>query len=211
MSLFVKRNTESDHLPLYSTSAGDMVLVVGLGNIGKEYESTRHNLGFQCVDGFAKQFEFPAWINKTDLKCQLTKTIVGGSNVILVKPTTFMNKSGKAVGAVQHYFKIPNSKTVVVHDDLDIDFGQIRCRVGGGSAGNNGIKSLIEHLEPEFSRIRVGIKNDMLGKMDSADFVLAKFNSEEKALVPKLVKEVSSIISEYTASKQLPHETRSIL
>jgi len=211
MSLFVKRNTEHDGQPLYSTSLGDTILVVGLGNIGKEYDGTRHNIGFECLDNIARQFEFPDWINKKDLKCHMTKNRIGPANVILIKPTTFMNKSGEAIQAVQHYLKIPNSKTVVVHDDLDIDFGQIRCRVGGGSAGNNGIKSLIENIGPEFSRVRVGIKNELLEKIDSANFVLAKFNSEEKKLVPKLVKEVSSIIGEYIASKELPHETRSIL
>ncbi len=211
MSLFVKRNTEHDGQPLYSTSLGETILVVGLGNIGKEYERTRHNIGFECVDYMTGQLDFPEWINKKDLRCHMTKGRVGSASVVLIKPTTFMNESGQAVSAVQNYLKIPNSKTVVIHDDLDLDFGQIRCRVGGSSAGNNGVKSLITHVGPEFARIRIGIKNELLEKMDSADFVLARFNKNEQLKIGKLTKEVSSIVSEYIASSQLPHETRTIL
>ena len=203
MALFVKRNTEGDSLPLYSTSLGETVLIAGLGNIGKEYVGTRHNIGFEAVDYFAKLYDFPAWIEKKDLRCHLTKNRVGDKNVIIIKPTTFMNESGQSVLATQKYFRLPNSKTVVVHDDLDVDFGQIRCRRGGGSAGNNGIKSLITQLGEDFYRLRIGIKNSQLEKMDSADFVLAKFNKEERGSITKLTKEVSSIISEYTVQGKL--------
>lgn len=210
MALFVKRNTEGDSLPLYSTSLGETVLIAGLGNIGKEYVGTRHNIGFEAIDYFAKLYDFPAWIEKKDLRCHLTKNQVGDKNVILIKPTTFMNESGQSVSATQKYFRLPNSKTVVVHDDLDVDFGQIRCRRGGGSAGNNGIKSLITHLGEDFYRLRIGIKNSQLEKMDSADFVLAKFNKEERGSITKLTKEASSILSEYTTIGDLPNDTRSI-
>lgn len=211
MGLFVKRNSDSESQPLYSTAHEHSVLIVGLGNIGKQYDGTRHNIGFACVDSFAEQHNFPAWIEKKDLRCHITKKVIGGTQITLVKPTTFMNESGQAVMNVQNYFKIANSDTVVVHDELDIQFGQIRARVGGSSAGNNGIKSLIQHMGEDFSRVRIGVKNDLLEKMDSAAFVLAKFNKEEQASLPQLYREVSALLSEYTASHELPHDTRNFL
>lgn len=209
MGLFVRKHTENTDQPLYSTSLGNTILIVGLGNIGEQYNNTRHNIGFDCIDEFARQQGFPAWQKKADLKCHLSKQNIGQTHVILIKPTTFMNESGQAVSAVAKYFKIANSSITVVHDDLDINFGQIKTKVGGGSAGNNGIKSLIQHIGEDFGRVRIGIKNDLLEKTDSADFVLAKFNKEEMSEMPKLVREVSAILSEYTANNQLEVTTRS--
>jgi PTH1 family peptidyl-tRNA hydrolase len=211
MGLFVRKHTENTDQPLYSTSLGSTILIVGLGNIGKEYDGTRHNIGFDCIDEFAKQQGFPAWQKKADLKCHLSKQNIGQSHVILIKPTTYMNESGQAVSAVAKYFKIANSSIIVVHDDLDVDFGQIRYRTGGGSAGNNGIKSLIQHIGEDFARIRIGIKNDLLEKMDSANFVLAKFNKSEIAEMPKLKREISAILSEYTVSGELSPGTSNFL
>lgn len=211
MGLFVRREGETQEQPLYNTVHDHALLVVGLGNPGKQYDGTRHNIGFDCLDAFAEQHNFPAWIEKKDLRCLLTKLVVGGTQVTLVKPTTFMNESGQAVMAVQHYFKIANSDTMVVHDELDLDFGLIRARVGGGSAGNNGIKSLIQHLGEDFKRIRIGVRNDLLEKMDAADFVLAKFSKAELGSLPELRREVSAMLSEYTANRELPHDTRNFL
>lgn len=211
MGLFVKRNSDSESQPLYNTVHGHVILFVGLGNVGKQYQATRHNIGFACLDNFAEQHEFPAWIEKKDLRCHVTTRVIGDSKIILIKPTTFMNDSGQSVMNVQQYFKITNSDTIVVHDDLDIQFGHIRARIGGGSAGNNGIKSLIQHCEENFGRIRIGIKNELLDKIDSADFVLAKFSKEEQGSLPELYREVSAILSEYTANHELPHDTRNFL
>lgn len=189
----------------------NLVLLIGLGNVGKKYDGTRHNVGFECIDAFASGQGFPAWTEKKDLKCLISKHTIGKLQVIAIKPTTFMNESGQAAAAVQRYFKVSNASTIVIHDDLDVAFGQIRTRIGGGSAGNNGIKSLIAHIGEDFGRIRVGVKNDLLDKMDSADFVLAKFNKVEQANILKLNREVSALLSEYTASCQLPHDTRNFL
>lgn len=212
MGLFVRRDS-GDHLaqPVYSTIHEHTCLIVGLGNIGKQYDGTRHNIGFDCLDNFAEQHSFPAWIEKKDLRCHFTKQVIGNTQVILIKPTTFMNESGQAVMNTQHFFKVASSDTVVVHDDLDITFGQIRARQGGGSAGNNGIKSLIQHIGEDFGRVRIGVGNDLQTKMDAADFVLAKFSKDERAKLPELYREVSAILSEYTASHELPHDTRSFL
>lgn len=211
MGLFVRRHSDTESQPLYSTVHQHVTLVIGLGNVGKQYDGTRHNIGFVCLDNFADQHEFPAWIEKKDLRAYLTDRVIGDTKVILVKPTTYMNESGQAAMAVQHFYKISNAETIVVHDDLDIAFGQIRARQGGGSAGNNGIKSLIQHLGEDFQRLRIGVRNELLEKMDAADFVLAKFNKEEQAKLPELQREVSALLSEYTASHELPHDTCNFL
>lgn len=124
---------------------------------------------------------------------------VGQTRVILIKPTTFMNESGRAVQKVQQFYKIPNADTLVVFDELDVEFGTIRTRIGGGSAGHNGIKSLIQHLGEDFGRIRVGIGPKKPAQIDSADFVLQDFSKKEQELVPKILREVSTIIDEVTA------------
>ena len=145
MALFQKKPSVETSAPFYAMGLEDTFLIVGLGNIGKEYDGTRHNIGFDLVDHFARKQDFPDWINKKDLKCALTSYKVGNNKIILIKPTTYMNNSGEAMQSVQRFYRIENSKTLVVHDELDIDFGSIRTRTGGKSAGHNGIKSIIAH------------------------------------------------------------------
>jgi PTH1 family peptidyl-tRNA hydrolase len=209
MGFFQKKPDIQSSAPLYSLGLNKSLLVVGLGNIGKEFDGSRHNVGFACVDELASKLEFDPWIVKKDLKCQITTKTVNGNRVILIKPTTMMNLSGEAVQAVSHFYKIPAENIAVIHDELDIPFGQIRTRVGGSDAGNNGIKSVIEHCGKEFGRIRVGIKAET--KMDSADFVLAKFSKAEKEQLPALLKEATAILSEYVHGSQLKPETRSFI
>lgn len=211
MGLFFKRETATDKAPLYTIGNQKTVLVVGLGNIGKEYDNTRHNVGFAAVEKFAHQQDFPGWTEKKDLKCYMTRSTIGDTSVVLIKPTTYMNESGQAMFAVQNFYKIPCSATLVVHDELDLNFGQIKTKQGGGHAGNNGVKSVMQHCGEDFARIRVGIKNQLATKMDSSNFVLAKFSSEEQRALPKIVQEVSSLISEYIATGQLPVDSRNLL
>ena len=211
MGLFQKKINTGLHMPLYSLSANKTVLIVGLGNPGKGYDGTRHNVGFAALDAFAAANDFPAWQDKKDLKCLLTSHILTDTKVILIKPTTFMNLSGEAVKAVQHFYKLTNAQTLVVHDELDIPFGQIRSKTGGGTAGHNGVKSLVEHCGEDFMRLRVGIGPKLPPEIDSADFVLAKFSENQKKSEAALLNEVGVIITEYLASDHLPAETRSFL
>lgn len=211
MALFQQRPQASDTLRYYTLGQNKTVLIVGLGNPGTEYEQTRHNIGFACLDSFAKTNNFDPWINKKDLKCQMASGQLGETRVILCKPTTFMNLSGEAVQAVAHFYKIPADQIVAVYDEIDIDFGQIRTRVGGGSAGHNGVKSLIQHLGEEFGRVRIGIGPKTHEQMDSADFVLAKFSNEQQKQLKNLTQETSAILSEYVYGGQLPHETRNFI
>lgn len=208
MGLFQRRANTGDNAPLYTLGSQKTILIVGLGNIGNQYDHTRHNIGFECLDVFANQHNFPEWIEKKDLKCLFSKQILGDTSVILVKPTTYMNNSGEAMQAVQHFFKIANSETLVVHDELALPFGQIRTKVGGSDAGHNGVKSLIQHCSDTFGRIRIGIANDRLDKIDASDFVLMTFSHDELDAMPTIFREVSSLINEYLAAGILETQTR---
>ena len=211
MGLFQKKPSVENSKPVYTLGLQKHVLIVGLGNVGKEFEETRHNVGFSCVDALATSQGLGEWTNKKDLKCMVAAGQVGETRVILCKPTTMMNLSGEAVQAILHFYKLDPNFLVVVHDELDIDFGQIRTRVGGSDAGHNGVKSLLQHLGPDFGRVRVGIGPKRPEQMDSADFVLAKFSGEEKAQLKNLLQESNAILSEYIHTHTLPVETRNFL
>lgn len=212
MSLFQRRPIASDPKSFYTLGLNQTVLIVGLGNPGEEYDHTRHNIGFAAVDAFVAANNFPAWIQKKDLKCMQTVTTLGQTRTIVIKPTTFMNLSGEAVAATMNFYKLSIDKVLVVHDELDIDFGQIRTRQGGSAAGHNGIKSIIEHGGENFARARIGIGPKTPAAIDSADFVLKKFTKKELEHLPELTREASAILSEYTYSGgQLNAETRSFL
>lgn len=212
MALFQRRPQVSDPVNYITVGLNKTVLIVGLGNPGKEYDGTRHNIGFLCLDEFAKANGFPGWTDKKDLKCQLSTHTLGDTRVILCKPTTFMNLSGEAVQAVSNFYKLSPAQTVVVHDELDINFGHIRTRVGGSAAGHNGIKSVTQHIGEDYGRIRIGIGPKKPAQIDSADFVLQKFNKEEQSHMTELSREAAAIISESVyANGQLPAETRSFL
>ncbi len=176
MAWLQKRPQIGDSIQFYSTGLNKSKLIVGLGNTGNEYNQTRHNIGFACLDAFvAQNNEMAPWILKKDLKCLISTGRLGDSQIFAVKPTTFMNLSGEAVHAVSAFYKLNPEHTVVVHDELDIDFGQIRLRSGGSSAGHNGLKSIIQQYGENFGRIRIGIGPKKPAQIDSADFVLQKF------------------------------------
>lgn len=197
-------------MPLYTLSAQKTLVIVGLGNPGDEYSNTRHNIGSACLDAFAQDTDFQPWILKKDLKCLYTQQTLGQTRVILVKPTTFMNNSGEAVQAVCNFYKIAANNIIVVHDELDITFGQIRCRVGGGAAGHNGIKSVTQHIGGDYGRVRIGIGPKEPEQIDSADFVLAPFSANQRSHLKSLTREVTAILTETVyGDGHLPHETRS--
>ena len=212
MALFTRRPQVSDAIQLYTVGQNIIVMLVGLGNVGREYDGTRHNVGFFCIDQFvAKQEEMEPWIEKKDLQCYLSKGRLSDTQVIAIKPTTLMNLSGRAVQAVTNFYKIATGSVVVIHDELDIPFGQIRLRVGGASAGHNGIKSVTQVLGEEYGRVRIGVGPKTPPQIDSADFVLQKFSDNEQKQLPNLAKEVTSVLTEYIYSGQLPHDTRTFL
>ncbi len=211
MGLLQKKPQITNSAPFYRLGPSKNYLIIGLGNPEKKYLGTRHNIGFAAVDNLATKLDFPKWSAKKDLQCLLTDKIEGDSKVILIKPTTYMNLSGEAAIKVAKFYKIPDTQIVAVYDELDVPFGQIRTRVGGTSAGHNGVKSLIEHLGEGFGRVRIGIQNDHSGSAESADFVLAEFNKAEKSELSNLLQELNSILSEYIYRGELISETRSFI
>lgn len=212
MALFQKRPDVGHAVQYYTLGQNKQMLIVGLGNPGKEYDGTRHNIGFAALDAFAEKNDFDPWINKKDLRCEMATARLGDTQVIAIKPTTFMNLSGEAVQAVAHFYKIPVERILAVYDEIDVPFGQVRLRTGGSSAGHNGVKSLIQHLGEGFGRVRVGIGPKDPEQMDSADFVLAKFSNEQQAELKNLTRETNAVLSEYVfADAQLPQETRNFL
>lgn len=161
-----------------------MHLVVGLGNPGREYEKTRHNVGFEVIEKLAGAGSFGSF--KTQANARVAKGRIGGNEVLLVKPMTFMNLSGDAVGSLLHYYKLGPEALVVVHDELDFEPGVVRVKIGGGHGGHNGLKSIIAHVSRDFTRVRVGV-----GKPPSreagADHVLSGFDKKERALIDEAV------------------------
>lgn len=169
-------------------------MIVGLGNPGPQYTNNRHNIGFQCVDLFARRHGFDA--GKMQNRAMITqgfvrknsKSSVGAEaiqtlqqqKVLLVKPLTFMNVSGEAVGPLAHFYQVEPQDLIVVHDDLDLPSGKLRLRLGGSSGGQNGIKSIIQQIgTQEFARVKVGIGRPP-GRMDPAAYVLQNFSTEEE-------------------------------
>lgn len=212
MGLFQNRPQVSDPVNYVTVGMNKTILVVGLGNPGKEYDFTRHNAGFLCVDEFVdKNPDMGSWVEKKDLKCIMSNGRLGELRVIAIKPTTFMNNSGEAVRATCDFYKIHPSQMVVVHDELDITFGQLRTRIGGSSAGHNGIKSIVQHCGEEFGRIRIGIGPKVPEQIDSADFVLGKFSKEEQAELPTMAREANAVLTEFIYGGQLTIETRNFL
>lgn len=159
-----------------------MYIVVGLGNPGKEYEKTRHNIGFMVIDRLADKYN----INVTEKKNRafVGSGYVEGQKVMLVKPQTFMNLSGESVGALINFFKIDTAtELIVVYDDISLEPGNIRIRKKGSAGGHNGMKSIIAHVQTmEFLRVRVGI-GEKPEKYDLADYVLGKFSKGEEESV----------------------------
>lgn len=210
MALFQKK-PQTDSIPLYKIGNQKTLLIIGLGNPGKEYDGTRHNIGFAAVDHLAKKLDFPAWTAKKSLKCLETAQTINGNRIILIKPITFMNLSGEAAQSVSNFYKLSPKQILAIYDELDVPFGQIRTRSGGGSAGHNGVKSLIERLGEDFGRVRIGIANKVSEMADSAEFVLGKFAKEEQAEINNLLQETNSILSEYLYAGELRTETRNFI
>ena len=178
-----------------------MYLVVGLGNPGKQYEATRHNMGFDTVDRLVEDYNVPQ--GGVKFNAMYGKTMIGGEKVILMKPLSFMNLSGGPVREMANYFKIdPESELIVIYDDIDLEPGQLRIRKQGSAGGHNGIKDIIRQLGTEkFLRINVGVGARPKG-WAQADHVLGRFSTEDRKLVDeaiaKAAKAVDIIITQGT-------------
>ena len=163
-----------------------MYLVAGLGNPGKQYEATRHNMGFDTIDYLIEEYKVPQ--GGVKFNAMYGKTRIGGEKVILMKPLSFMNLSGGPIRDMVNYFKIdPETELIVIYDDIDLDPGQLRIRKQGSAGGHNGIKDIIRQLGTEkFLRIKVGVGAKPKG-WDLADHVLGRFSTEDRKLVDEAI------------------------
>jgi peptidyl-tRNA hydrolase, PTH1 family len=160
-------------------------IIVGLGNPGREYRDTRHNIGFMLIDKLAERLD--ARSMRVQSKTIITTAQYEGRKIILAKPQTYMNLSGQSVQGVVRFYKIPQENLMVAHDDLDLPFCVLRLRPGGGSAGQKGIASIIQHLgTPDFARMRLGIDRPP-GRMPAAAYVLQTFTQKEAQDVAELL------------------------
>jgi PTH1 family peptidyl-tRNA hydrolase len=173
------------------------LLVVGLGNPGREYERTRHNAGWLALDELARRHG-GSWRSK--FSGSLAEVRLGDAKVALLKPETYMNESGRSVGAAARFFKVEPEQVLVVHDDVDLEPGRLQARAGGGLAGHNGLRSLAQHLgSQEFERLRIGVGRPGRGDPRSvADYVLSPFAPEDDAdaLVSRAADAVEAIVSD---------------
>lgn len=172
-----------------------MKLILGLGNPGPQYQNTRHNFGWLAIDQFRQEAGFPEWQENAKFKASLSEGEIAGEKIILTKPLTFMNLSGRAAGALSNFYKLPPEDVWVLHDDIDLPLGSLRISSGSGAAGHNGVKSIIEKLgTKDFVRFRLGIASNKKGflssffKMPSEKFVMQNFSSAEKETVEEITK-----------------------
>ena len=173
-----------------------MIIIAGLGNPTKEYEGTRHNVGFQVIDKIAEKYNIAVYAKKG--RAYVGKGIIEGQKVLLVKPQTYMNLSGESIRELVDYFKVdPKEELLVIYDDISLNPGQIRIRKKGSAGGHNGIKNIIANLGTSvFPRIKVGVGEKPKG-YDLADYVLGKFSKEDRVLMEEgydLACEASALI-----------------
>jgi peptidyl-tRNA hydrolase, PTH1 family len=162
-----------------------MKIIVGLGNPGKKYERTRHNAGFMAVDALASNLSFDFAQEKHHAR--IGRVRIGAENSIIAKPQTYMNDSGRAVGAILRDTYAVVSDLIVIHDELDLPLGSVRVKIGGGHGGHNGLRSIIEHIgSSDFIRIRIGIGRPE-PEVDPADYVLSQFTAEERETAAKVM------------------------
>ena len=162
-------------------------LVVGLGNPGDKFENTRHNIGFMVADRLAEELRIP--VQKLKFKALTNTAELGGQKLLLMKPVTFMNLSGEAVRPAADFYKVPPDHILVISDDTALPAGKLRIRKNGSAGGHNGLKSIIQHLgTDQFPRLRIGVGEKPHPDYDMADWVLGKFQGEDKKAIDAAVK-----------------------
>ena len=186
-------------------------LVAGLGNPGSEYERTRHNLGFLTVDVLAERLRAGKLKRSRKHSALVAEARDGDDRLVLAKPQTFMNLSGRSIASLMNFYKVPLGDVIVVHDELDLPFGVVRVKLGGGTAGHNGLRSIVPAIGSDFVRVRVGIGRPA-GRKDPVDFVLESFSKSEASEVPAIVDRaadaVLSVIHEGVGAAQTEFNRR---
>ena len=176
-----------------------MKLIIGLGNLGQGYSNNRHNIGFMCLTHFAKEHKIE--FDKKQADARIGRGRIEDIDVVLAKPQTYMNLSGKSVNRLMHKYKLKPENIIVIHDDMDLPLGKVRIRMGGSSGGHNGINSIIQEIGThEFIRIKIGIgrpekdEDDMFYDRDVVGYVLSNFSQDEKKQLEPSIEKVSSAI-----------------
>ena len=171
-----------------------MKLIVGLGNPGKEYENTRHNIGYIFIDSLADKLGIS--IDKKKFNGLYTEAVINNEKVLLVKPLSYMNLSGEVVEKFVNFYKININDILIINDDLDLDVGRVRLRLRGSSGGHNGLKNIALHLKTEdFKRLKIGISNNKL--IDTKDYVLGKFTKEDKEIINNLKDKIVNLLMDF--------------
>ncbi len=184
-----------------------MYVFAGLGNPGARYASNRHNIGYMTAERIAEKHGFESFRNRSKLSADIAEGRIGEAHVALLKPTTFMNNSGRGLGAVLRYYKIEPSDLFVFYDELDLAPGKLRIRFGGGTAGHNGMKSARAHIGTDFWRVRMGIGHPGARDLVSA-YVLSDFTKAEMAWVKKLVDATAEALPLLLAEDKAEYMTR---
>jgi len=168
-----------------------MKLIIGLGNPGKRYEKTRHNVGFMILNALREKLDSSDWSLSKKFNAETSGLTINGEKIILAKPMTFMNASGQSVQLIAHFYKVVPEDIIVVHDDKDLKLGDVRVQEDRSHAGHNGIKSIIEHIGTQkFTRVRVGVASENEKKMrDTSKFVLGKFGLFDRKKVEEVIQQ----------------------
>lgn len=179
-----------------------MKVIFAQGNPEPEYSSTRHNIGFSILNELAEKSKIK-WIKKDKFNAFISELNIDNEKILLVKPNTYYNETGLFLRKIIDFYKIkPEKDLIVIHDDLNLPFGSIRVRDKGSDGGNNGVKSINEHIGKDYPRIRIGIDNSLRNKVDDADFVLSKFNTKEsKYIKESLISKVIDLIRQFCDEK----------
>lgn len=172
-----------------------MKLVVGLGNPGLSYKNTRHNVGFMVLDNMADRMNMD--FNKKKFEGKYFETYINGEKIMFLKPQKYINCSGEVIKEYIDYFKINIKDILIVHDELDLEIGNLKLKISGGSAGHNGLKNIDLNLKTnEYKRLRIGISNNKM--IDTVDYVLSNFKKEEKKVLKDIIEKCIFIIEDFT-------------
>ena len=181
---------------LFQKKAPVAWLIVGLGNPGSRYEYTRHNVGFMVADELGEREDIP--IQRLRYHALTNTAVIGGQGVLLMKPTTYMNLSGEAVGEAARFYKLDPGHVLVISDDVDLPLGKLRIRTGGSAGGHNGLKSIIQHLgSDQFPRLKVGVGGKPHPNHDMADWVLSKLRGEDLRVMEEAVGRAADAVECY--------------